>query len=115
MSDTDTHRIADQNDRFRRGDPAILGKILITPGIQALIQEARTEPATVFKIVQNFDTFTEDNDPYGTHEFGAFEFQSQKCYWKIDLYDLRFEFGSEAPADLTQTRRVLTILLASEW
>ena len=114
QSDT-KNRIAEQNDRFRGGDPQIEGQILITPGIQALIEEAGEEPAAIFRIVQNFNTFTEDNDPYGTHEFGSFDFHGQTCFWKIDAYDLNYEFGSEAPDDLSKTRRVLTILLGSEW
>lgn len=107
--------IAKQNDRFRRGDPQIEGQILITPGVQGLIEQTGAEPSAIFRIVQDFDKFTEDNDPYGTHEFGSFDFHGQTCFWKIDAYDLNYEFGSEAPADLSKTRRVLTIFLSSEW
>ena len=81
----------------------------------ATIEEAGLAPLTVIQIVQAFETFTEENDPYGTHEFGSFEFQGTTCIWKIDLYDTDLQYGSPDPTDLSQTRRVLTILLASEY
>ena len=41
------------------------------------------------------DAFTEDNDPFGTRDFGDFEVEvgeeQLKPYWKIDLYDLAYE------------------------
>ncbi len=37
--------------------------------------------------VVNYDTFTEDNNPYGPQDFGAFEFNWAKCVWKIDCYE----------------------------
>ena len=113
---TDTHKtIADQNDRFRSGDATVPGQIVITSGIQQLVEDLKKELTVIAEIVQNFDAFTEDNDPHAEHDFGQFDFEGQSCFWKIDLYDLNFEFGSEAPADLTKTRRVLTIMLASEY
>ena len=44
-----------------------------------------------------------------------FDFHGERCMWKIDYYDLAYHMGSEDPTDLTQTLRVLTILLASEY
>ena len=34
---------------------------------------------------------------------------------KIDYCDASMEFGSEDPADLSKTTRVLTIMLAEDW
>lgn len=69
--------------------------------------------------VQSFSEFTEDIDPYGDHTFGAFDFEiaghQHKIFWKIDLYDRDYQMGSDDPADLTVTRRVLTILLTSKY
>jgi len=115
MSDTSTATIRDANDRFRRGDPSIPGQWVMTQGMSAAIEEAGKAPLDVIATVQAFETFTEDNDPYGTHEFGSFEFAGKTCFWKIDLYDADLQFGSPDPTDLSQTRRVLTILLASEY
>lgn len=113
--DSETETIRDANDRFRRGDQSVPGRMLITQGIQAVLEEANSDPNAIVAIVQAFDTFTEDNDPYEHHDFGAFDFHGHRCFWKIDLYDAAYEYGSEAPTDLTQTARVLTILLASEY
>ena len=115
MSETSTEIIRDANDRFRRGDQTIPGQWVITQGLAATIEEAGLAPLDVIQIVQAFETFTEENDPYGTHEFGSFEFQGQTCFWKTDLYDTDLQYGSPDPTDLSQTRRVLTILLASEY
>ncbi len=59
--------------------------------------------------------FSGDDDPHGERDFGVFEHQGQKLFWKIDYYDPTLSFGSEDPTDLSKTRRVLTMLLASEY
>jgi hypothetical protein len=59
------------------------------------------------------------NDPYGDHTIGAFKFEiagnSYHIFWKIDLYDKDYCMGSNDPADVAVTRRVLTVLHASEY
>lgn len=64
--------------------------------------------------VASFNAFTGDNDPYGEHDFGAFELGGERLFWKIDHYDKDLRFGSPDPADPSVTRRVITIMLASE-
>ena len=59
--------------------------------------------------------FNGDDDPHGERDFGVFEHQGQKLFWKIDYYDPTLSFGSDDPTDLSKTHRVLTILLASEY
>lgn len=59
--------------------------------------------------------FSADDDPHGERDFGVFEYQGQKLFWKIDYYDPTLSFGSEDPCDLAKTHRVLTVLLASEY
>lgn len=115
MAPTTQQIIASQNDRFRRGDPALPGRIVMTSGIRNLLDEVGKDVNSVINVVQAFDTFTEDNDPYGEHDFGKFNFEGRSCFWKIDLYDVNYTYGSEAPADPEMTRRVLTIMLASEY
>ena len=46
-----------------------------------------------------FKAFTADNDPCGEHDFGAFDHQGQRIFWKIDYYAPDMEHGSEDPAD----------------
>jgi Protein of unknown function (DUF3768) len=87
MSNTTTTRIADLNDRFRKStlslDPVAisLGRKVMTCGIRDLGLAATVEIA---ERVAAFDSFTEDNDPHGEHDFGAFEHNGQKIFWKID-------------------------------
>ena len=54
--------------------------------------------------VKEFNEFTEDNDPWREHDFGAFEHKGEKLFFKIDDYN-----GNEG-YDL-----VLTVMLASEY
>lgn len=103
--------IAELNDAFRSS--FLFGQVLLTPGISDLPAEDR---AAVIAKVQRFDAFTPDNDPYGEHDFGAFEQAGVgKVFWKIDYYDPSMRGGSEDPADVRKTRRVLTIMLAGEY
>jgi hypothetical protein len=111
--------IAKLNDRFRMalGLPALCGGIpgqtVVTAGIAALPFDTQ---AQILARVRTFDAFTADNDPYGERDFGAFDMQGVgKVFWKIDYYDPAYAFGSEDPADIEATARVLTIMLASEY
>jgi Protein of unknown function (DUF3768) len=65
--------------------------------------------------VETFSAFTGDNDPWHEHDFGAFEHDGEKIFFKIDYYSKDLEHGSEDPADPSKTTRVLTIMLASEY
>lgn len=111
--------IAAQNDAFRAqlmipvfGKPAVSGRCVITSGIAALGPVAQIEIAAK---VRGFDQFDRDNDPHGERDFGAFDYNGEKVFWKIDYYDPTLTMGSEDPADLAKTHRVLTIMLASEY
>lgn len=103
-------RIRDLNDAFRRSFAG--GKVMMTAGVAAMTDEKRAE---VFDQVRTFEVFNADNDPRGEHDFGNFEIDGRKLFWKIDYYDAAVEFGSEDPADPSKTTRVLTIMLASEY
>lgn len=116
-----TNIIRDLNDRFRKSIPTacdVPGRVMLTSGIQALC-DTEAEPgkhlAELFHAVRHFDEFNVDNDPHHEHDFAAFDFQSEKCFWKIDYYAPDLKWGSEDPSDASQTVRVLTIMLASEY
>ncbi len=108
--------IAEQNDRFRvswGADHGVPGKIVVTPGIVAL------GPVLALGAIARasaFAEFSEDNDPFGYHDFGTFNLTAEhRVYWKIDLYDADFLFGAENPTSPRDTRRCLTLMLASEY
>lgn len=117
--------ISEQNDLFRKaltnshtlnGLPlskdGVQGQILITSGVNG---EGADYISNAVQAVSEFETFTQDDDPYGAHDFGMFEINGEKLFWKIDLYDESYENGSYDPSNLAVTRRVLTIMLASEY
>jgi hypothetical protein len=109
--------IARQNDQFRAvlafGAPTdIPGQVLFTPGVAAMGPEFM---ALLQLTVAGFADFNEDNDPHGDHSFAVVEVCGTRVFWKIDLYDEDYSFGSEAPTDPERTRRVLTMLLPSEY
>jgi len=110
MGKDKTERIRLLNDRFRRS--GIGGDIFITTGIQSLGEEAMRDIASQ---VAQFDQFDHDNDPHGEHDFGAFDHGGQRIFWKIDYYSEDMMSGSEDPSDPEVTKRVLTIMLASEY
>ena len=96
------------NDQFRtqlRG-----GRLVMTRGIAG-----RPDARQILARVACFNDFSADNDPYGEHDFGAFDHAGEKIFWKIDYYDLDLQNGSEDPSDPDLTTRVLTIMLASEY
>ncbi|MAK98428.1 MAG: hypothetical protein CL807_09680 [Citromicrobium sp.] len=110
MDKEKTERIRRLNDRFRRS--GLGGDILITQGIQSLGEAGMQAVATK---VAEFNKFDHDNDPHGEHDFGAFDHDGRRIFWKIDYYGPDMMSGSEDPSNPDVTRRVLTIMLASEY
>lgn len=120
MSGDRSKRIAELNDRFRAAfgnvviSGGIPGQIVVTSGIGVLPEITQVR---IFARVAIHEEFSEDNDPYGGHDFGSFDKEGAgKIFWKIDYYeDASCEFGSEAPEDPSRSFRVLTIMLADEY
>ena len=111
----DSARIAAQNDLFRNslGSTSLLnGMVIATAGVVARGERFHAE---AMQAVAGFSVFTEDNDPHGERDFGAFEIDGVRLFWKIDLYDPDLRYGSEDPANPKATHRVLTVMLASEY
>lgn len=98
------------NDNFRKTFTG--GQVLLTAGINA---KPTDDVANILLLVRNFNKFTPDNDPYGEHDFGSFDYKDDKIFWKIDYYDLNNQYLSVNPADPNITNRVLTIMLAEEY
>src|ERR1700686_4927338 len=83
------------------------GTIFATPGVAALPAD---DLAAILERVRTFDDFDADNDPYGEHDFGAFDHKADRIFWKVDCYDRRMQHGSPDPADPRVTKRILTIM-----
>jgi Protein of unknown function (DUF3768) len=62
------------------------------------------DQAAILSKVMEHDEFTDDNDPHGEHDFGAFDHAGKLIFWKIDYYDPSMESGSEDPADPAKTQ-----------
>ena len=101
-------KIAALNDRART---MLSGcTVLFTRGIFELDAEAR-----ILECLKSYHDFTPENDPYGEHDFGAFDLDDVRIWWKFDYYDRDMEHASPDPTDPSCTTRVLTILLPEEW
>ena len=119
-----SERIARLNDRARQA-MGLACVAVATDGFRALSGE---DQSRVRELVETFDAFAPDNNPYGERDFGAVYRDSDGCwttnrpaqptetvFWKIDAFDRDLRFGSEDPANPAVTRRVLPLMLASEY
>lgn len=102
--------IARLNDAFRQTLSG--GRVMMTPGVAELPDMVK---AGALLKVACFDQFTQDNDPWGEHDFGIFDLCGRTFFWKIDYYGHDFVYGSDDPADAEKTTRVLTLMLAHEY
>ena len=110
-------RIRALNDAHRRrhgptGTLIELNDMVVTGGV---IAKETGFILRALHAVRTYSDFNPNNDPYGEHDFGAFDLDGERLFWKIDYYDTALKMGSPCPADPTQTRRVLTIMLADEY
>lgn len=110
MAEAPANPIAVLNDRFRTTFSG--GRVVMTQGVAALCEAERI---AALDAVRRFDAFSEDNDPHGEHDFGAFEVAGYRLCFKIDYYDPTMTHGSDDPADPEKTVRILTIMLAEEY
>ncbi len=103
-------RIRVLNDNFRSSFCG--GQVVMTRGVADLPLDVK---ARLILAVQSFSNFTNDNDPYGEHDFGSFEIAGETYFFKIDYYALDMNGGSEDPADPDKTARVMTLMCAAEY
>jgi len=98
-------KIAAINDEFRRN----MSGCMVTKGV------AKFAPFMneIFVMVREYTDFSEDNDPYGEHDFGSFVKFATKFFWKIDYYDENLEGYCDPLSDAC--RRQLTIMTAEEY
>ena len=65
------------NDTFRQTFTG--GRVMLTTGINAKSQD---DIAKILSEVRQFNHFTKANDPYGEHDFGSFDYKSEKIFWR---------------------------------
>ncbi len=104
------NEIALQNDNFRKH--LSQGTLVLTQGIRSNTKE---DLEAIITKVRTFDTFDENNDPYGERDFGSFDFKGKKIFWKIDYYDQEFLYLSPDVSNPRLTNKVLTIMYAEEY
>jgi len=104
METEDASKIAQLNDELRKS----FKNTVMTPGVMYL-----DDVLGLTRQVSEFDAFTEDNDPYGEHDFGMFKWKGVKVLWKIDYYDESLTYGEDPLSP--KCKRVMTIMLASEY
>jgi Protein of unknown function (DUF3768) len=105
--------IAEINDRFRMSlglGSSIPGKMVTSAMINAPLP---VEQDAIFTKVRQFNDFRMNNDFYGQHNFGDFDYRGSRVLWQIDQF-APVKHGGDDPADLSKTFRVLTIMFASE-
>ena len=107
---SNTNEIALQNDNFRKH--LSQGTLVLTQGIRSNTKE---DLEAIITKVRTFDTFDENNDPYGERDFGAFDYKGKRIFWKIDYYDREFLYLSPDVSNPRVTNRVLTIMYAEEY
>jgi hypothetical protein len=103
-------RIRALNDQLRQSGRG--GTFCVTGGVASL---EWTRLVRVMDAVVEFDAFGPDNDPRGEHDCAIIEVAGVSVIWKVDYYDLSLIGLSPDPADPSVTRRILTIMLASEY
>ncbi|HEY9845509.1 MAG TPA: DUF3768 domain-containing protein, partial [Candidatus Caenarcaniphilales bacterium] len=69
----------------------------------------------LIQTVQNYENFTEDNDPFGEHDFGIIYQDGGEYFWEIICYDKSLRHLSRNPTNDKATTRVLTLMRADEY
>ena len=118
--------IARLNDMARQA-MGVACIVVATEGFRALPD---ADQSRMRELIETFDAFDAGNDAHGERDFGAiYQVRDgrwttrrpsagevvETVFWKIDCYDRALCFGSEDAANPAVTRRVLTIMLASEY
>ena len=126
MTQINHEKIAKLNDELRAqilNAHVITGfknKIMFSRDVGLMSKEDQTE---ILEIVRDYKTFSEDNNPHGERDFGAFNFCSndsiyetpERYFWHINFYDNDLKYHSKDATYPSQTTRVLTIMKASEY
>ena len=112
--DTRLATIARLNDRCRQGLDRT-ARILITRACLGAFADNRTAEivaqAEILSALRGYQFREAEADE---RDRGSFEYRGTTIYFRIDYYDAAMEYGSEDPADASQTRRMLMIMLRED-
>src|SRR6266496_4098933 len=100
MQTENAAQIAALNDRFR----GMAIDVVATPGVI----HGFADVIELLKTIEGFDTFTEDNDPHGEHDFGSLKWEGEKVFWKIDYYDQELRAWCDPLSP--DCRRIMTVM-----
>jgi hypothetical protein len=105
------------NDDFRTNTGAVgvriaNNELVATRGV---VSRGNDFLIAAVRAVAEFDDFNGQNDPHGEHDFGCFTLDGTPLMFMIGYYDETLTWGAEDPSDPKTCRRVLTIMLASEY
>ena len=92
------------NDQFRKSGFGVT----LTCGVQSV-----QDLPGLLQAIQEFDKFTEGNDPWHEHDFGKLDWYGDKVFWKIDYYNQTLSVWEDPESDKCQ--RVMTVMLAEEY
>jgi len=120
-----TEHVRRLNDMARTQPEIANATWVMTTGVQHLLAgdddsavavAAARERATALRhAIATFNDWTEGNDPYGEHDFGALVLFGQKLFFKIDYYHPDHDTHAPEPGNVEHCRRVLTVMLAEEY
>lgn len=102
--------LAAANDQFRAYPET--GVVIVTQGVAACGPDFQL---AALDAVKRFDGFANEDDAYGSHDFGIVTVDGQRLYWKIDLFlHENRGLGLDDPLDI-DAGRSLTIMLPEEY
>jgi uncharacterized protein DUF3768 len=102
--ESSSNPIAALNDAFRQQ----FDDWFLTQGAAAL-----PDRMGLLWTIQEYDDFNENVDPHKEHDMGAFDWHNNRVWFKIDYYNQELRYWCDPLSE--ECRRVLTIMLASEY
>lgn len=79
MHKVDVAKIRALNDQARQSFTGC--RVVVTSGVAALGPSTLSQ---ILRLVQQFDQFTEDNNPYSEHDFGRIVHEGLEIFWTWD-------------------------------
>ena len=114
------------NDMARTQPEIVNATWVMTKGVAAILvgelaegELIKSQPpqrvTALRQAIATFNDWSDGNDPYGEHDFGAFALFGERLFFKIDYLHPDRETLAPVPGNIELCRRVLTIMLAEEY